>query len=114
MEAFAGKCIYSKNENNEFYAENCVAGATEGRFIQHLNVIISKRNNAVFCLCILCLKRIFDKIMTPPLLPREIEYVCLGFVYCFNKIYKLFDDMNVLNEVFQQEPLFSMLIVRYF
>lgn len=42
MEAFTWKCIYRKNENNEFYAERYVADATEGRFIQHLDVLISK------------------------------------------------------------------------
>ena len=102
-EAFACKCIYRKNKNNEFYAEHCVADATEGMFFQYLNVLISKQNNAVVCLSILCLKRIFDKIMKPLLLPREIEYVCLGFVYCFNKIYKLFYDMNALNMFFNKD-----------
>ena len=96
--------IYRKNKNNEFYAEHCVADATDWNFFQHLNVLISKQNNAVVCLSILCLKRIFDKIIKPLLLPRENEYVCLGFVCCFNKIYKLFYDMNAL---------FSMLTVRY-
>ena len=85
-----------KNKNNEFYAEHCVADATDRKFFQHLNVLNSKQNNAVVCLSILCLKRIFGKIMKPLLLPREVEYVCLGFV-CFNKIYKLFCDMNALN-----------------
>ena len=97
MEAFTWKCIYRKNENNEFYAERYVADATEGRFIQHLDVLISKRNNAVVCLCIPCLKIIFVKIMALPRLPRGIECVWFGYVYCFNKIYKLFYDMNALN-----------------
>ena len=95
--AFACKCIYRKNENNEFYAEHYVSHATEGRFIQHFDVLIAKRKTAVVFVCILCLKEIFDKIRTLLHLPKEIENVCLSFCYCLYKIYSLFYDMNALD-----------------
>ena len=91
---YACKCIYSLCDHHPYiYSEMYLRYAREA-LVVHLDMLIARRKDQVFCLCLNCLFKVYRRISFVANIPKDFPLVFVRFFKCFANIDYMFDEMH--------------------